>query len=109
MQSSTTTTATRIGSRKLSLFWIAVIFGMASLLIIVAVLQYHWTQQLSVAAEAGIGSNLQPLLIGWHLDFYGQLSAICIALQVGPDSGALESWNDYLRRYMHWTQAAVNQ
>src|SRR6266567_7174240 len=90
------------GIRELPLFWIAVLSGMTSLLIMVAVLQYRWTKQLSVATEARIGSTLQPLMMGWHLDFYGELSAICVALQVGPDSGARENWNDYLRRYTDW-------
>ena len=88
------------GIKKFALFWIAVLSGMASLLIIVAVLQYRWTRQLSVATEARIGSTLEPLMMGWHLDFYGELSAICVALQVGPDSGARDNWNDYLHRYV---------
>jgi signal transduction histidine kinase len=70
----------------------------------VGVLQYRWTKELSVAAEARIGSTLQPLILGWHLDFYGELSAICVALQVGPDAGAHDAWNDYLQRYFEWNQ-----
>jgi len=111
MQRSSTSGTKGIGDwglRKLPLFWIAVLSGMATLLIIVAVLQYRWTKQLSVAAEANIGSTLQPLMIGWHLDFYGELSAICVALQVGPDSGARDNWNDYLHRYMDWSHTSVN-
>jgi len=81
---------------------------MASLLIMVAVLQYRWTKQLSVATEARIGSTLQPLMMRWHLDFYGELSALCVALQVGPDSGARDNWNDYLRRYVDLSRAPMN-
>ena len=81
---------------------------MTSLLIIVAVLQYRWTKELSVAAEARFGSTLQPLMIGWHLDFYGELSAICVALQVGPNSGARDNWNDYLQRFRDWSHTSVN-
>jgi signal transduction histidine kinase len=92
--------------RKFPLFWVAVITGMASLLIMVGVLQYRWTKELSVAAEARIGSTLQPLMVGWHLDFYGELSAICVAMQVGPDSGAHDAWNDYLQRYDEWNRNA---
>jgi signal transduction histidine kinase len=93
----------RLPGKKLPLFWIVVLSGMSSLLIIVAVLQYRWTKQLSEATEARIGSTLQPLMIGWQLDLYGGLSAICVALQVGPDSGAGENWNDYLRRYVDFS------
>ena len=96
------------GTKKLPLFWIAVLSGMASLLITVAVLQYRWTKQLSVATEARIGSTLQPLMMRWHLDFYGELSALCVALQVGPDSGARDNWNDYLRRYVDLSHAPMN-
>jgi signal transduction histidine kinase len=94
--------------KDLPVFWIAVITAMALLLIVVAVLQYRWTKELSVATEARIGNTLQPLMVGWHLDFYGELSAICVALQVGPDSGAGDGWNDYLRRYTDWSHASID-
>ncbi len=90
--------------KKFPVFWITVLPGMASLLVMVAVLQYRWTKELSVAAEARIGSTLQPLMLGWHLDLYGELSAICVAMQVGPDAGAHDAWNDYLQRYSDWNR-----
>src|ERR1700758_4834330 len=96
------------GMRKFPILWSAVLPGMASLLVMVAVLQYRWTKELSVAAEARIGSTLQPLMVGWHLDFYGELSAICVAMQVGPDSGAHDAWNDYLQRYAEWNRDEIN-
>ena len=55
---------------------------MALLWVIVATLQYRWATQLSAATEVRIGSNLQSLMTTWHRDFYGELSAICIAMQV---------------------------
>jgi len=93
--------------KRLPLFWIAVLSCMTSVLIIVAVLQYRWTKQLSVASEARLGTPLQPLMIGWHLDFYGELSAICVALQVGPDSGARDNIDDYLHRFVNWSRAPI--
>ena len=92
------------GARKFPIFWIAVLSSMTALLITVAVLQYRWTKELSIATEARIGTTLQPLMLGWHLDFYSELSAICVALQVGPDSGAHDAWNDYLQRYAEWNR-----
>ena len=86
-----------------SIFWIVVLSGMASLVVMVAILQYRWTKQLIEATEASMGNSLRPLTIGWHLDFYGELSAICVALQVGPDSGAQDGWSDYLQRYTDWS------
>jgi signal transduction histidine kinase len=77
---------------------------MALLWVVVAILQYKWTTQLSAATEVRIGSNLQSLMTRWQRDFYDELSAVCIALQVGPDSGAHDAWNDYLQRYAEWNQ-----
>lgn len=94
--------------RRLPFFWIAISSCMISVLIIVAILQYRWTKQLNEASEVRLATTLQPLMIGWHLDFYGELSAICVALQVGPDSGARDSWDDYLNRYVNWSRAPIN-
>jgi signal transduction histidine kinase len=95
------------GISAFPLFWVIVIGAMAALLVMVGVLQYRWTKELSEAAEARIGSTLKPLMLEWHLDFYSELSAICVAMQVGPDSGAHDAWNDYLPRYADWNRVAA--
>jgi hypothetical protein len=77
---------------------------MVALLAIVAVLQYRWTAQVTDATDARIGSDIQSLMMDWHYDFYRELSAICAALQVGPDSGAHDNWQDYLQRYGVWSR-----
>jgi signal transduction histidine kinase len=94
-------------TRKSSLFRIAVLSGMAMLWVIVALLQYKWTTELSAATEVRIGSNLQSLMTRWQRDLYDELSAVCIALWVGPDSGARDAWNDYLQRYAEWDRDGV--
>src|SRR5882672_1968973 len=111
MKRSSTSKTKGIGDRgikNLPLFWIAVLPGMAVLLVMVAVLQYRWATELSAAAEVRIGSNLQSLMTRWHRDLYDELSAICIALQVGPDSGAHDAWNDYLQRYADLNRTGAN-
>jgi signal transduction histidine kinase len=75
-------------------------------LAIVAFLQYRWTTQVSEVSEARIGSNLQSTMLDWHLDFYREFAAVCVALQVGPDSGAQDGWNAYAQRYSDWTRAS---
>lgn len=92
-------------SLMLSWFWSVIVFGMVGLLGIVAFLQYRWTEEASNAEEARIGSSLESLMRKWHSDLYGEFSAICIAMQVGPDSGARDTWNDYLDRYVEWNDA----
>jgi signal transduction histidine kinase len=86
------------------LFW-TVLFSAAALCV-VAFLQYRWTAQLNDAQEVRIGSNLQSRMMDWHLDLYREFAAICVALQVGPDSGAQDGWNAYAQRYSEWSRAA---
>src|ERR1700745_125154 len=104
---SNSRTMEAVDARRSSVFRIAVLSGMALLLVIVATLQYRWATQLSAATEVRIGSNLQSLMTRWHRDLYDELSAVCVALQVGPDSGARDGWNDYLQRYAEWTHNGI--
>jgi signal transduction histidine kinase len=48
-------------------------------------------------------------MMKWHSDLYVEFSAICTAMQVGPDSGARDTWNDYLERYVEWNSALPRQ
>lgn len=80
--------------------------GVAILLITSAVIQYRWNLQIRQAAEIGLGTRLESLMVKWHLNLYRELSTICIALQVGPDSGAHNSSTDYLLRFEEWRRAA---
>ena len=86
--------------------WTAGICGMALLLIAVASLQYRWNMQIRQATEVRLGADLESVMLKWHLNLYRELSTICIALQVGPDSGAQAHWDDFLHRYEAWRGAA---
>ena len=90
-------------------FWAVVLIGMVILLTAVAILQYRWTNEASHADEIRIGAELESLMTKWHGDLYGEVSAICTALQVGPDSGARDTWNDYLERYIEWNNALPHE
>jgi signal transduction histidine kinase len=87
-------------------FWIAVLCVLAGLLAAVAFLQFRSTTQIDDATEDRIGGNLESLMIDWHLDFYRRFSNICVALQVGPDSGAFDDWSVFSDRFSQWRQTA---
>ena len=91
---------------SLTLSWAAALCGIAILLVIMGVLQYRWNTQIRQATEVRMGADLESAMMKWHLDLYGEFSAICVALQIGPDSGARDSWDDYLPRYVEWIRAA---
>ena len=89
-------------------FWIPVLSGIAILLVLLGTLQYRWSTQIRRAAEARVGTDLESVMIKWHLDFYGEFSTVCVALQIGPDSGERDAWEDYLHRYTQWSRATSN-
>jgi two-component system, OmpR family, sensor histidine kinase SenX3 len=90
-------------------FWPLILSGMAVLLAVLAFLQYRWTSEATAAYEMRIGAELEPLIMKWHGDLYGEFSAICTAMQVGPDSGARDTWSDYLERYVEWNNALPHE
>jgi signal transduction histidine kinase len=104
---SRTTLGHATGAQKSSFFWIALLMGMVALLLTVGFLQYRWTNQLTEAMETRIGSNVEALMLDWHMDFYQSFATICVALQVGPDSGEYEGWRAYGERFSHWNQSAM--
>jgi signal transduction histidine kinase len=91
------------------LTWSLALAAIAAVLATVAVIQYRWADQASNAEETRIGAELDSLMMKWHSDLYGEFSAICVAMQVGPDSGARDSWSDYLDRYVEWNYALPHQ
>lgn len=106
---STRNTGSPLSPRSfLSWRWVAALVGIAALLVAIGALQYRWTTQIRQATEVRMGADLETAMMKWHLDVYGEFSAICVALQIGPDSGARDIWNDYLHRYVEWVRAAGN-
>ena len=90
-------------------FWPLILSGIVALLVVLALLQYRWTNEATAAYEMRIGMELEYRMMRWHRDLYGEFSAICTAMQVGPDSGARDTWNNYLERYVEWNNALPHE
>jgi signal transduction histidine kinase len=88
--------------------WVFGILGMAAVLVMVAFLQYRWSVQTAEAAKDRIASDLQSFMMDWSLDLFEDLSDICVALQIEPDSGASEDWKNYRERYRAWRRTSDN-
>ena len=88
--------------------WVFGILGMAAVLVIVALLQYRWSVQSAEAAKDRIASDLQSFMMDFSLDLFEDLSDICAALQIEPDSGASEDWKNYRERYKAWRRTSDN-
>src|ERR1700680_1127065 len=75
--------------------------------IVLGVLQYRWSNQVSEATSIRLADSLQMSMINWHLDFFRDFSEICIALRVEPDASAQDDWNQYARRFEEWKKATA--
>src|SRR6202790_1586005 len=76
--------------------------------IVLGVLQYRWSNQVSEATSIRLADSLQMSMINWHLDFFRDLSEICIAMRADQDTGAQSDWNQYARRFEDWKKSTAN-
>src|SRR6266851_9838533 len=76
--------------------------------IVLGVLQYRWSNQVSEATSIRLADSLQMSMINWHLDFFRVFSEVCVALRVDPDSSTQEEWDQYARRFADWKKTTAN-
>jgi signal transduction histidine kinase len=76
--------------------------------IVLGVLQYRWSNQVSEATSIRLADSLQMSMINWHLDFFRVFSEVCVALRVDPDSRMQDDWDQYARRYADWKKTTAN-
>ena len=78
---------------------------LAAILVVLAVLQYRWTAQLSQAERERMQSSLDTAVNQFRQEFYRELMRVCAAFQVSPLSSPKGNWEaDYIQRYQDWTQ-----
>jgi signal transduction histidine kinase len=76
--------------------------------IVLGVLQYRWSNQVSEATSIRLADSLQMSMINWHLDFFRVFSEVCVALRVDPESNTADDWDQYARRYVDWKKTTAN-
>jgi signal transduction histidine kinase len=76
--------------------------------IVLGVLQYRWSNQVSEATSIRLADSLQMSMINWHLDFFRAFSEICVALRPDSVSGAPGDWTQYASRYAEWKKTTAN-
>ena len=64
-------------SKKSYWLWPTILLAMMVLLAIIAALQYRWTAEVTGVDEFRVGRELESVMIRWHLDLYGEFSAVC--------------------------------
>src|ERR1700722_12955077 len=74
--------------------------------IVLGVLQYSWSNQVSEATSLRLADSLQMSMINWHLDLFRDFSQICLALGVDPSGAPPDDLQQYARSYAAWKAAA---
>jgi signal transduction histidine kinase len=76
--------------------------------IILAALQYRWSNQVSEATSTRLADSLQMSMINWHLDLFRDFSEICIAMRDDAEVDARADWNQYARRFAEWKKTTAH-
>jgi len=84
------------------------VIALAAVLLVLAVVQYRWSSQVSEVARVRMKANLQASLMGFRQDLYRELSDPCLALQLGPLNAPEERWPQYAQRFKQWSRTAAH-
>jgi signal transduction histidine kinase len=86
----------------------AIVVALAAVLLVLAVVQYRWSSQVSEVARMRMKANLQASLMGFRQDLYHELSGVCLALRAGPLSAPEERWPEYAQHFQQWSRSAAH-
>lgn len=87
----------------------AIVIALAAVLLVLAVLQYRWSSQVTEVARVRMRANLQASLMGFRQDLYRELSAACLPLQLGrPLNTPEERWSQYAQQFKQWSRTAAH-
>lgn len=80
---------------------------LTAVVLILAVLQYRWTNQVSEATAVRLADSLRMSMIGWHLDLFRNIAEVCLTMRANPEVVASYDPEQYVRGYEEWKKAAT--
>ena len=83
-----------------------VVLGLAAVLAVLALLQYHWSGQVSQATSARMKAAMQSSMTAFREDLFRELASVCQSLDI-PPAAQRESLDQYARAYEAWSRNAV--
>ncbi len=78
----------------------------AVVVIVFAVLQYRWSNQVSEATGVRLADTLQLSMINWHLDLLRNFSELCLIVRIPSDRGAGGDLRTYVGQFAEWRAVA---
>jgi signal transduction histidine kinase len=90
------------------LFRWAAVPVLVAVLALLAVLQYHWSGQVSAATKSQMQSNLQVSLMGFRQDFTRELGAAGVEIRSAIGASAGVDVAQVKEQFQHWQQTAAH-
>jgi signal transduction histidine kinase len=84
-----------------------VVVPAAVIVIVLALLQYNWSNQVSEATSLRLADSLQMSMINWHLDFFRVFSQVCLNLGIDPDGNPPPDVQELARSFAEWKAGAA--
>src|SRR5580658_6773268 len=75
-------------------------------MIVLAVLQYRWSNQVSSATSIRLADSLQMSMTNWYLNLLRDLSDVRAALQIESVTVGTHELDDQVRRFQEWRSSA---
>src|SRR5215472_18721479 len=89
---------------KKSVLWPAVVCALAAVLVMLGVLQYRWSTEISEAAKSRMRADLIRSMIDFREDFLRELASVAVALQPNYSDGT--DLDSYAREFANWRRTA---
>jgi signal transduction histidine kinase len=86
---------------------IALVAVLAAVLVLLAVLQYRWSLEISRAERTRIEASLNTSVTQFRQEFYRELTQVSIAFHSDPAADPDDFWSSYAERYQAWTRTAA--
>jgi signal transduction histidine kinase len=86
---------------------VALVAALAAVLVLLAVLQYRWSLEISRAERTRIEASLNTSVHQFRQEFYRELTLVSTAFHSDPTAEPDDFWSSYAERYQEWTRTAA--
>ena len=87
---------------------IALVAVLAAVLVLLAVLQYRWSLEISRAERTRIEASLNTSVSQFRQEFYRELTQVSTAFHSDPTAEPDDFWSSYAERYQAWARTATH-
>jgi signal transduction histidine kinase len=79
---------------------------LTAVLLLLAVLQYRWSNEVSKATTVRLRADLQTSLVGFRQGLYRELASACVPFQMSLRAG--DPWTQFAEHYNQWSRSAAH-